>query len=576
VLIIIARMAIMGYNSIIVVEEFKKSDWIKKKIREENMEKITEEWMKKTMKENRYIPSREIISAEARVLTAFGYFQGNNEQSFLECYMKSYLMLNFENFFKMKVDVECLPNEKLVSVVENYIKNIKKEERENFSRQLDWDLALVQSGLLEEMFNLFESKIEFAPDEIKNKKLSDIKVKNNKGEQETLSQLVLNALGITEKNNNDAYDYILNNATIQGFCLELRNAIAHNDEDDEFLKEQLAHDSNEAKENKKYAEKRYILRSDFLVELKCKYAKNKENLKKKNFGSYETIVKSKTLLNLLEMLEKACFDNKENDKIKQTAECNKTAKENYDYYKTKIEELEKSEKFKQLNISAEECYKFLNQYDHNHDFLFKQKKAIFRLCKEISENKDNVFGEFWVKKLTDKNFDVNETFFNMIKGPCSGIAQNMLYQVFTADKTEDISEDVIRLFNEKGVIRTNGIDDLFLEKGKLKESRVETITKRVRNAMQHGLYVDDFNDGISIFGSKKNDKTGMENLGHLSIDNVIQISTLKKIEEALLYAEVQKTNETYVKMQKFRKQMNQKCGIFKKIANEPKVPERHI
>lgn len=44
--------------------------------------------------EIRYIPSREIISAEARLAIAFGYFQGNNKESFLECYAKTYITLN--------------------------------------------------------------------------------------------------------------------------------------------------------------------------------------------------------------------------------------------------------------------------------------------------------------------------------------------------------------------------------------------------------------------------------------------------------------------------------------------------
>lgn len=514
------------------------------------------------MEEERYVPSREIVSAEARTLIAFGYFQGNNEQSFLDCYIKSYLMLNFEKFFK--TNVMLMTNEQQISIVENYIKDMSKEKREHFARNLDWDLALVRSGLLEEMFNLFESKIKFTTDKIKDAKLSDRYVVNNKGEQETLSQLVLKAFGITEENNKNAYDYILNNATIQGFCLELRNAIAHNDEDDEFLKKQLAYNSNEENENKKYAERRYILRSDFLVELKCKYAKDKADLANKKFSSYEMIVKNETLLYLLGMLETACFADKENEKhqnIKQTIEC-ESAKDNYDFqYRTKIENLEK---IKGLNISAKECDKFSNQYDHNQDYLFEQKSAIFRLCEEISKNKDEIFGKFWAKKLQDENFDVNETVFNMIRSPCSGIATNMLYQVFTADKTQDITKDIRERLFKEGVIKTAGIDELFLKDGKLDKSRIETIVRRVRNAMQHGLYVDDFNDGIYIFGttdSLYDAEVPIKNLGHLSMDNMFQISTMKKIEEVLLEAKIKDREDINTKVQKTTESEMQKGEV---------------
>ena len=53
----------------------------------------------------RYISSREIISAEARVLVALGFFHGNNEQSFLTCYIKSHIMNNLKDYI---TDVDTL------------------------------------------------------------------------------------------------------------------------------------------------------------------------------------------------------------------------------------------------------------------------------------------------------------------------------------------------------------------------------------------------------------------------------------------------------------------------------------
>lgn len=157
----------------------------------------------------------------------------------------------------------------------------------------------------------------------------------------------------------------------------------------------------------------------------------------------------------------------------------------------------------------------------------------------MSQNKDCVFGEFWAKQIKESK-DINKTVVDMINGPCSGILGNALYKIFTADKVEDIRDDLLNMFANRGEI-TAGLQELFQKNGKKLKNSVETVAKRIRNATQHGLYVDSFDGCIYLYGSKEqsyNIETPIEYMGKLSTDNILEMVTLKEINPKLLTEQV--------------------------------------
>ena len=506
----------------------------------------------------RYIPSREIISAEARIATALGYFQGNNEMSFLDCFIKSYMMFNFGEFFPDRYKDE-LSNTEKQKMVEDKINSLSTAARKRFINQLNYELKLVQSGLVEEMFNLMESKLEHSSAAVQNLKLKDCvigskKVKVNGQEiiaDVTLSDYILNAFGITKENNFKAYNYISNIATVMGFCMDIRNCIAHNDEDDKFR------DKNSIEAGEVLQEDRYILRSDFKIEIKCQYAESKEEAQKKNFNSYQTCVTNTLLFNILVYLESAInqgnimekenaqeVDTEKPINLVKTQECFNAVRNFYRNYSKEIYSIAKG--LTGYNINEEECYKNAEQFSRNHDHLFESKSFAFKLCYLLYRNNNLNFGELWAKILSDKSQNINETVYNMITGVSTSIVSNMLYQVFTADKAEDVVKDIYEnvVSNSDSNIPDNlkkwfSIGNTTSIK-KINEKLLTKI-KRIRNATQHGLYIEDFDGGIQIFGTKDNYYTiekAIENLGYLSINDILAFSSFKEIEVGLLKAKV--------------------------------------
>ena len=523
----------------------------------------------------RYISSREIISAEARILVALGFFHGNNEQSFLTCYIKSHIMNNLKDYI---TDVDTLSHSEKQKYAEDYINSMPESEMKQFRVWLISDLKLIESGILEELFNLTETKLEFMPPEIKDKKLSELLWTEKNGEQISFAQFILEQFGITEENNEMAYDYFMNHATVFGFCKDMRNAIAHNDEDNDFINKNSSHEPE-------HMDLRYILRSDFFVEMMCKYAKTQEDAKNKNFGYYEMLIPNSLLHTIIGFIELKCFDENSSaiiesfdDKILKIEEEIKIAEEKGDKktvnnlkkelqkaietknvvekadinyhmnYHRKMKMYEKTdEKFDgKLGINAKQCGEFAKQKEYNHDYLIEEKFLMLQLCSYCAKYMDCGFGELWGHFVNDQE-NKNRAILNMETGLSTTIVSNMLYQIFTADHNDDIVKDVLdNIFNDDPIVLEDLPKKFLTDKGKVDEERVKTIVARFRNSTQHGLYMYDYDGGITLLGTKDSRFVPgqvIEPIAHLTTNEMLELSTMKKIQNEFREARIRMSRD---------------------------------